>query len=68
MRAAHMEQTPNRQAAGWEPIETLPQAGGRTVWLRPRDKRLLPRKWILAPGVVVPTDKFSHWRDSTEQG
>lgn len=61
-----MEQPPNRQAAGWKPIETLPQAG--TVWLLPRDERLLPRKWVLAPGVDVPTAQFSHWRNSTEQG
>jgi hypothetical protein len=63
-----MEQAPNRQDAGWEPIETLQhpltEAGSRTVWLLPRDKGLLPRKRVLTPGVVVPTDQFSHWPDS----
>jgi hypothetical protein len=61
-------QRPNRQDPGWEPIATLPHplttAETRTVWLLPCDKGLLPKEWVLAPGVEVPTDQFSHWRDS----
>jgi hypothetical protein len=64
-------QRPNRQDAGWKPIETLPrplsEADTRTVWLLPRDGGLLPKEWVLAPGVVVPMDQFSHWRDSAGQ-
>jgi hypothetical protein len=60
---------PNRQDSGWEPIATLPRpltaAETRTVWLLPRDGGLLPREWVLKPGVEVPTDQFSHWRDNT---
>jgi len=56
---------PKRQDIGWKPIETLPlpltAAETRTVWLLPRDRRLLPREWVLARG--VPTAQFSHWRD-----
>jgi hypothetical protein len=63
-------QPPNRQDIGWEPIATLPHpqtaAETRTVWLLPRDPGLLPRKWVLEPGVEVPTDQFGHWRDEAK--
>jgi hypothetical protein len=61
-------QRPNRQDSGWKPIATLSRpltaAETKTVWLLPRDERLLPREWVLAPGVEVPTDQFSHWQES----
>jgi hypothetical protein len=60
---------PSRQDNGWAPFETLPRPSGRetrTVWLLPRDERLLPRQWVLAVGVDVPTDQFSHWREDAK--
>jgi len=67
---AKTDQPPNRQDSKWEPIATLPhpetEAETRTVWLLPRKKGLVARQWVLAPGVEVPTDQFSHWQDCME--
>jgi hypothetical protein len=64
-------QPPNRQDAGWEPIETIPRpqtlAERRTVWLLPRNEKFPPRRWELSPRSefdLLPTHHYTHWRDA----
>jgi hypothetical protein len=60
---------PNDQE--WKPINTLlpPRAEGetRTVWLRPADRTLAPRLWVLNNRTEMPsTEFFSDWQEGPE--